>query len=282
MKVCILAVCYNSYKESLRYLDSIYNSIKNVNGTVVFFYIDNSSIVDKNYVQSVKSYKNKFEIKYTKCENLGYYPSISYVINKLKIDLIDYDYSILSNVDLRVSKDFFANLKTLPKSKDEGIYAPSIYSKTLSLDRNPKITRRPTAKKLKLNRYLYYSTFTYFILKLGNILRLKIRNIINFKRKPYKHQKRHIEQIYAPHGAFKILTNEFSKKNIQINYPIFLFCEEIYLGEMCREHGLKVIYRPDLVVYDSEGASTSLMETKDYRYRNRQALSYILKKYNFS
>jgi len=280
MKVCILAVCYNSYEESLRYLDSIYSSIKNINCTVVFFYIDNSSIVDIEYVQSVKSYKDKFELKYIKCQNLGYYPSISYAINTLKIDLTDYDYSILSNVDLRVSKSFFETLEGFSKSKNIGILAPSIYSRTLNLDKNPKISIRPNYKKLTLNMFLYSNSFTFLILRIGNILRLKVHNIIKrwVKQKP---QNKNLDQIYAPHGSFKILTNEFNKKNIEINYPIFLFCEEIYLAEMCRKHGLKVIYRPDLLVYDSEGASTSLMKPKDYRDHNKRALSYIIEKYNF-
>ena len=118
MKICILSVCHNSYPEALIFLNSIYKSIKKTDADLVFFFIDNSSKIKANQVNWIKSFNLKFDLRYTKCENLGYYPSISFVIDKCKINLLEYDYVCLSNVDLQefgtpkilTNPDLFSNL----------------------------------------------------------------------------------------------------------------------------------------------------------------------------
>ena len=282
MKICILSVCHNSYPEALIFLNSIYKSIKKTDADLVFFFIDNSSKIKANQVNLIKSFNLKFDLRYTKCENLGYYPSISFVIDKCKINLLEYDYVCLSNVDLQVNNDFFKNLLNIKNINSIGIYAPSIYSKVLSLDRNPKIYARPSSFKLKLNKFLYSSSITYALLQLINIMRLNvgkiIKSILKVSNKNFLPTQ---NNIYAPHGSFVILTKEFIKRIEKIDFPVFLFCEEIYLGEMANQHGLIVQYRPDLLVNDSEHVSTSLMESKDYRNFNVEALSFILNNYSF-
>lgn len=60
---------------------------------------------------------------------------------------------------------------------------------------------------------------------------------------------------------------------------LLLFCEEIYLGEQCKEHQLDVVYEPSLRIDDEEHASTGSFKGKKYCQFNYQALSYIIKKY---
>ena len=86
-------------------------------------------------------------------------------------------------------------------------------------------------------------------------------------------------EIYAGHGSFIILTKRFFEACGIITYPVFLFCEEIYLGELCQQHGLKVVYEPNICVTDAEHASTSSFRRSKYCQFNYQALSYILKTY---
>ena len=78
-----------------------------------------------------------------------------------------------------------------------------------------------------------------------------------------------------------ILTKEFVKQEGDLNYPIFLFCEEIYIAERALELGKSVVYAPELIVYDAEHVSTSMMKPKSYRRANYEALSYILQNYKF-
>jgi GT2 family glycosyltransferase len=282
MKVCIFSVCHNSYSEAIKYLKSIEASLDETKTDLELFFIDNSTKVHSDQIKLIKSDFINFNIKYIKCENLGYFPSIAFTIEKYELNIFDYDYTIISNVDLQISKDFFLNLLKIPKLKSVGVFAPSIYSEILELDRNPKIFSRPPSFKLKLNKILYSTMITFLILKVLNISRLNLNRIIKSILKSSDQKSSTIPyNIYAPHGSFIILTKEFIRRVGKINYPVFLFCEEIYLAEKANEHQLKVQYRPDLLVYDSEHASTSLMKSKDYRNFNIEALSYILNKYKF-
>ena len=283
MKVCIFAVCYNSYRESLVFLDSIFRSIKDTGVELDVFFIDNSSKADNEFVKLIKSYRSKFGLHYIKSENLGYFPSVNSVINEYAIILANYEYTIISNVDLTISESFFITLEGLSVSNTIGVYAPSIRSNAIGVDRNPKIYKRPTYLKLKINQQLFRYSFTYFILRLVNIIRLKLINVLRVLLP--KNSERNIKtkgvKIYAPHGSFVIFTHTFIRKNNKFNYPVFLFGEEIYVAEKSREYNLDVINLPDLVVFDDEHVSTSLMRPEIYRNYNYKALSYILKNFYF-
>ena len=76
-----------------------------------------------------------------------------------------------------------------------------------------------------------------------------------------------------------ILTKEFFKRCGIINYPVFLYDEELYLGEECKRKGLKVIYIPSMRVFDSENVSTSKLSSSFYCKCNIEGLTYIIKKY---
>ena len=136
---------------------------------------------------------------------------------------------------------------------------------------------------VKINQQLFRYSFTYLILRLANIIRLKLMNVL--RTSSPKNAEVNIQsegvQIYAPHGSFVIFTHKFIKKNNKFNYPMFLFGEEIYVAEKSREYNLDVIYLPDLVVFDDEHVSTSLMRPEIYRSYNYKALSYILRHFYF-
>ena len=182
------------------------------------------------------------------------------------VDPIAYDYSIISNVDVVMEKDFFVQLAEMPANKTLGWIAPQIFSDTEHRDRNPKIMRRYAKRKLQILRFLFsipplYNLYTHTAYK---------------SKKLIKHEP---GEIYAGHGSFIILTQEYFKRCGIIDYPVFLFCEEIYLGEQCLKHGLKVVYNPQIRVRDTEHASTGTFRRRKYCWYNYEALSYILKTY---
>lgn len=89
--------------------------------------------------------------------------------------------------------------------------------------------------------------------------------------------------IYAGHGSFIILTKEYIKRCGIINYPVFLFGEEIYLAEMCRENNFTVSYCPDISVSDKEHVSTGKIRSRLYYRYNYEAINYAIKTfYNIS
>ena len=83
--------------------------------------------------------------------------------------------------------------------------------------------------------------------------------------------------VYAGHGSFIILTQAYLRRCGTIDYPVFLFCEELYLAEMCRRNGLAVVYVPHIRVNDTEHVSVGKMAHRDYCRHNLEAVSYIIR-----
>ena len=63
----------------------------------------------------------------------------------------------------------------------------------------------------------------------------------------------------------------------KMEYPVFLFCEEIFLAEKVRQMGKHTVHCPEVKVWDVEHASTGLMGLRRYCKYNHDALSYIIR-----
>ena len=282
MKICILAVCHNSYKESHKFLESILKALNKTSIELDVLFIDNSTKLDVSSINCIKYFNKRINLKYFRCPNLGYFPSINHILETHSVNLSSYNYSIISNVDLLIGNSFFETIENIPPDKNVGAYAPSIFSNAINANRNPKMTYKPSAFKIKILRQFFRFSITYVFLRFINISRLKLREIIkNNKKIDSKTFNGNGIKIYAAHGSCIILTKEYTKKDPFINYPIFLFGEEIYIGETAKENNLDILYKSNLIVYDTEHASTSLMKPAAYRKYNFEALSFVLQKYKF-
>lgn len=262
--IAILCVNYNSYDELYQYLDSISTSVKQVGSscTIKVSIADNSTTdirdIDQGYAGlSIKSYRTG---------NLGYFGGISYLMKHN--DMSMYDYVIISNVDIQMQADMLARLNTAEYNDSIAWIAPRIWSKLEGRDRNPKISHRYSKRKLSILRTLFRYPILYFLYTHSLYKRKKIA-----KSSPVA------KQIYAGHGSFIILTRQYIHKCGIINYPVFLFGEEIYLAEEIQRQNLTVHYDPSLCVNDMEHASTGQMLRKSYCKYNYDALTYILRKY---
>lgn len=203
-----------------------------------------------------------FLARNTEEDNPGYFGGIQRQMKNL--DITSYDYCILSNVDLTVEEDFFIKLAAYDCAEDTGWIAPRIWSKKENRDLNPKIRTRYSRKKLLMLRFLHRHHVLHALYS---------RTLYHRRRET---AMTHTGPTYAGHGSFIILTRRFFKECGIINYPVFLFCEEIYLAELCRDANLQVIYVPDLIINDSEHISTGHMPSKTYSRLNYQAVDYIL------
>ena len=262
MKIAIYCVNYHSKDCLEHYLLSIDKAVKAADGAVVLdvMVIDNSVPAE-----TVDYVPEAFALKVVATgENKGYFGAVSHGMGLY--DAMAYDYVIISNVDVVMEEDFFAELAKMPVDKALGWIAPQIYSDAEHRDRNPKIMQRYPKRKLQILQTLFripilYNLYTHTVYKSKALM---------------KHER---GNIYAGHGSFIILTKKYFQQCGIIDYPIFLFCEEIYLGEQCRKHGLKVVYEPALRVTDAEHASTSTFKRSKYCKYNFEAISYILENY---
>ena len=198
----------------------------------------------------------------TRNNNPGFFGAVRLLMNQ--VDLGTYDYVIISNVDLVIEEDFFIKLANYQCEKDIGWIAPQIWSEKEKRDKNPRQTVRYSLRKLKLLRlgYQYPWLDTLYTKTL-------------YKRK--KMDKKRPGLVYSGHGSFIILTRSFIARCGKVNYPVFLFCEEIYLAERCLQAGLKVVYAPEIKVIDLEHVSTGKMGHRTYCRHNLEAIEYIIK-----
>lgn len=261
-QVAIYCVNYHSKDRLEHYLQSIDLAVKATSGD---FQLDVIAIDNSVPAETIDYAPQAFSLKVVNTgENKGYFGAVSEGMKRY--DPMAYDYSIISNVDVVMEKDFFVQLAEMPANKTLGWIAPQIFSDTEHRDRNPKIMHRYAKRKLQILRFLFsipplYNLYTHTAYK---------------SKKLIKHEP---GEIYAGHGSFIILTQEYFKRCGIIDYPVFLFCEEIYLGEQCLKHGLKVVYNPQIRVRDTEHASTGTFRRRKYCRYNYEALSYILKTY---
>lgn len=259
MKILIVCVNYNSYNELRLYLNSIIASARRANQVSVHVIVaDNSTCC-----QNVEISDSKVKIQTITYNNIGYLGAAQIAIYSIK-DLDTFDYVAISNVDLLVKEDFFEQLSTIVVDKKTAWIAPQIWSDYEDRDRNPKIIKRYSKKKLQILNLLYQYP----------ILDWMYTN--TFYKKKSKYRTYREQKIYAGHGSFILLTNEFFKC-CHINYPIFLFGEELYLAELIMRAGLRVHYYPKLVVYDMEHVSTGKMKKIFYYKCNKESIDYILK-----
>ncbi|BCV53199.1 hypothetical protein [Shewanella algae] len=215
----------------------------------------------------MKEYRStNFQYKYCKYDNLGYFPGF-YAASQ-NFDVKEFDFVIVCNVDLALDEVFFRELCAFD-SEYTCILAPSIISKENGRDLNPKILSRPPRRKINFLYFMFKHPFLYRIyrkLSLGRAERAaqKIRTFDDGL------------SIYAPHGSFIIFGKSFFKSGGDINYPRFLFCEELYLGELTRKIGGKIRYSKTLKILDNEHGSTSKINAEFLSKHHVLSYKYIL------
>ncbi|MBQ8989642.1 MAG: glycosyltransferase family 2 protein [Prevotella sp.] len=200
----------------------------------------------------------------TETDNPGYFGGVKRVMKA--VDVEAYDYSIISNVDLTVEEDFLTRLAAYDCDEETGWIAPQIWSGKEGRDRNPKILKRYSLRRLKILRAFFQMPPIWAL----------YHKVAYRKKRLEKHPA---GPIYGGHGSFIILTKKYFKRCGKIDYPMFLFCEEIWLAEQCLKSGLRVMYVPDLKVSDAEHASTGRMHLGNYCHLNYEAIQYIISHY---
>lgn len=267
-KVLLISVNYNSYDKLKIFLKSVADSIRLVNGDFQcdVNIVDNSTEREKVRTDEY-NIEDKLSISIIDSENLGYFGSALKIYNKYGSNVL-YDYIFITNVDLQVNSDFFTVLNSLNINENVAWIAPSIFSKFENRDKNPQRLNRCSKKKLEL-LYLLYSF---------PLLERIYSNVIYPKKKAknYERELKQSQKIYCGHGSFIILTKAFVRKKSTLNYPCFLFCEELFLGETIKNIDLDVIYEPRLKIIDDEHVSTGKLQSKKFYKYNKESISWIL------
>lgn len=264
-RIAIFCVTYNTYDELSAYLNSIEQSARQAIDVA-----EVSVYVADNTESAIQTIDFSSDILTVRCfnfhKNYGYFGALERMMNE--IDTAQFDYVILSNVDITMDENAIKALCLFNDTENVGWIAPQIYSDLEHRDRNPSVMHRYSRSKLRLLLFMYECPLAYWLYK--NTL---------YKRKKLQSKPTKAADIYAGHGSYIILTQAYFQRAGAIDYPVFLYGEELYLAEQCRENALKVVYYPSMRIYDKEHASTKSLDNKFYFRCNRDAIRFILNRF---
>jgi len=252
--VLLICVKYSADRETERYLDSI-RALHAQSGLHVLL-VDNTVEARWSYTSDQSNCRVLRAPR-----NLGYFGGARYGLSRHLAENPMPDWLIISNVDLSLDDPtFLERLAPLGSIPDVGAVAASIRSALTGIDQNPFMRVRPSVLRMHAYKWLYrsqtalngYEGLAAFSHRAGSALR---------KLRP-THSNSARETIYAPHGSFLILSKNYFDRGGDLDFPEFLFGEEIYIAESVRRLGLKVIYEPALRVNHQEHHSTGLFKSK--------------------
>ncbi|TWX72954.1 hypothetical protein [Colwellia sp. C1TZA3] len=227
--------------------------------------VDNSdSVKDSNLFNKVKS--SSFISLINPGYNLGYFGAAQYGLEHIKNYGRLADFTIISNPDLIYSADFFKHLNKLRIESNIGVIAPKVINHPSCTNANPYFSQRPTRQKIRFLRRVHSNVYTLLFYTL----------LFEFKRKLVK-KKQSLEQeyIYAPHGSCIIFCKKYFEHNCEFKFPGFLFGEEIFVGETCRNLNLKIIIDNNLVVNHYEHSSIGKLKSKSIANYARHSLKIL-------
>lgn len=254
----MVPVCYNAHDDALRFLDSVDRAFHNSQGLELDVVLADNSIIAP--AMDIASRQYAYSFKYMKNDNVGYFPAFSKALASLEHGVNNYDFVVVCNVDLVVAEDFFTTLLSHSLGSETGLIAPGIFSDKDGRDLNPKMMRRPTARKINFMR-----------LVCSNVVLFRwYHKLVSMREQARSRAQQHAREMgdspvvdlpqrpmYGAHGSFMVFTQRYFAKGADVAYPRFLFGEEGFVAEQLRRHGLSIEHVPSARVFDKEHASTS-------------------------
>ncbi len=275
-RICMVSISYNSYGYAKKLVESVQASLQGQDQVHVDFVLSdnstNTAVAD--YFDQAPS-TEFFQFHYLKNNNVGYFPGFYRGLTEVPAvaaQLADYDYVIVSNVDLEVDPTFFNQLAEAKFAPDVGVIAPCILSRYSGGDINPQKLARPARLKLWLLSILFRSPTLFHWYAKAYDIKAK-RNCQKPRALPAD------GYVYSPHGSFILFTKAYLAAGASLNYPRFLFGEELFVAEEAASHGLKIQHYPQVIVHDNEHASTSAQSRRFICAEQVKSFQYLLGKY---
>ncbi|HTS35882.1 MAG TPA: hypothetical protein VMH04_09435 [Candidatus Solibacter sp.] len=254
--VLLICVKYGADAETAQYLESLGKLRGQRNLRVI--------VVDNTVGADPRGLPTDLNLTLVRSEeNLGYFGGArSGLTHHLRQHPLP-DWVIVSNVDLLVADSQFLEKLALLRRPGLGVVAPSIRSALTGRDQNPFMRSRPSAARMHAFKWMFRSWFLLNAYELVSAMYHKLRSASSTRRvAPTYLREDRGKSIYAAHGAFLIFSNEYFRAGGNLDFPCFLFGEEIYLAESLRRVGLDAVYEPSLEVIHQEHKTTRFVKSR--------------------
>ncbi|KJU73446.1 hypothetical protein AH70_01610 [Pediococcus damnosus LMG 28219] len=255
MKCGIVILNYNSYKKTIQLIHNIEKQkVKDLNLQICI--VDNNSqnnsyMILKKYLAKMKCVNKVYLLKsnsnqgYSAGNNIG----IEYLMDKGVTSIC------ICNNDIKFNSSFIQSGFQILNDSGSAIIAPQIVQGKRNIP--PLYKRRPT--------------FFSFVWR-GPLLPLRKLTVLGYK--PHK------QYIYAMSGACFFIDIKIFNSVYLFDTNVFLYGEELILGEKLYKRKYKVLFYPDLRVYHEDSATTKKAITLDKRFEIMyQSLKYYLGEY---
>lgn len=187
-------------------------------------------------------------------ENLGYFGGMRFGVNAASEFYEKFDWVILSNTDIDFISEGVPDV-FYTSEENLAVVAVGVVSSVSGNDQNPMYISRPSRLKFKVLGFVYRFYVLAVLQRMVSILKRKIRPAVG-------HGLSGLDSIYAAHGSFICISRSFFERGGSLDYPQFLFCEEIFLAEEVRRLGMRVKYDPRFSVRHSEHAVTGVFPSR--------------------
>jgi len=254
-EIVLVCVNYHTARATIR----LYESLRKMplRASLHLVIVDNS-IGDEDYATLQRTLEPSESALIKAPSNLGYFGAASWALAWVHSNKWDPQWFIVSNPDISFpSSDFVQRLSQISTTEAD-VIAPAIIIESTGVDQNPFLRFRMTRARLAMFRWMYSH---YAVSVAYQCLAAFKRALSRFRPSHHPSGGAAPLEVYAPHGAFVIFGRRYLRQ-AHFRPPGFLFGEEIFVGEMCRRHGLRIVYRPDLRVMHRCHATTGLIKSR--------------------
>lgn len=257
MSVLVVCIHYRSAEATQRYLERLAALHGRERLQVVV--VDNSA-QDGRFEPRPTALGERVQVA-TPERNLGYFGGAAFGLRTYVGRHPLPDWVVVSNVDLAFgSSDFLARLEALGGAADLGVVGPAIRSQLTGHDQNPYLRERPAPARMWAYRWLYASYGLYTAYMLTSTAVRHARRALGVQAG--RGGPGAPANVYAPHGSFLAFTRAYFERGGTLDYPSFLFGEEIFVAETCRALGLRARYEPGLEVLHEEHVTTGVLRSR--------------------
>jgi len=212
--------------------------------------------------------------------NLGYFGGAQYGLKQYLASSEWPVWVIVCNVDIEFrDPQFFATLRQLEGFDSLGVVAPCIWSTRYKRDLNPKISRRPSKKRMYFYKIIFGNYFLQTVYEILSFVKNRLRAGVREKPTDDQGQQKASVAIYAAHGSCMIFSRRYFAAGGSLEYSAFLFGEEIFVAETAKRLGLAISHCPGLYVLDHEHASTGIIRSRTIARYMKDATNYLVEHY---
>lgn len=186
-------------------------------------------------------------------KNLGYFGASQFALDDIQKNGMP-DYVIISNPDIALAEDFFNQLENVNSSA--AVLGPKIISGRTGENQNPYMVNRPSKRRMQTYKRIFGILPVNFAYQYLSGLKQTLSSLA----KPDLKSEASFEPVncYATHGSFMIFNKSYFSAGGNFKYGSFLFGEEIFVAETCRNLNLQTAYVPTLTVEHREHVATGL------------------------